>query len=143
MAIQNNITDPQELIKSMIVYSDVNLQAASIGGNGLVYNERSVYNRLYSLFTTPTRARVMLRRYGTDILPLLFEPFDQYTAARIKDEIYRGVKAWEVDLGIVYRSIDVLANEDNGTYDVTVRVMAGQLEDGESALQYSFQHAGQ
>jgi phage baseplate assembly protein W len=101
-----------------IVYSDINLESATIGSRDLVYNVSAIRLNLFNIFYTNPEDRLFMPAFGLNIEALLFEPMDDTTAFYIRNALINGIKQWEPNIVINESQTGVFPDEVNQVYKI-------------------------
>jgi phage baseplate assembly protein W len=101
-----------------IVYSDINLESATIGSRDLVYDVSAIRLNLFNIFYTPQEERLFMPAFGLSIEALLFEPMDDTTAFYIRNELINGIKQWEPNIIIDESNTGVIPDDVNQVYKI-------------------------
>lgn len=108
------------------VYSDID-RFLTVRDSGQVlvhYDEDAVIQSLRNIIATSAGERVR-SPFGGSLLPLLFEPMDEYIADDIQRELERVIT--ENEPRVTIQSIIVRANHDNNSIDVQINVRINKL----------------
>jgi len=103
------------------VYSDLDkdLKIQPDGNIRILYDEDAIRQSLKTIMATATGERVR-STFGGSLLPLLFEPMDEYLEDTIRIEIERVITQNEPRVRV--QGILVRANPDNNSIDVQINV---------------------
>jgi len=103
------------------VYSDLDkdLKILPNGNIKILYDEDAIRQSLKTIMATATGERVR-SAFGGSLLPLLFEPMDEYLEDTIRIEIERVITQNEPRVRV--QGILVRANRDNNSIDVQINV---------------------
>ena len=102
-----------------IVYSDINLESATIGSRDLVYDVSAIRLNLFNIFYTMPEERLFLPAFGASIEALLFEPMDDTTAFYIRNELITSIQQWEPNIVVDVTKTGVVADDVNQVYKIT------------------------
>jgi phage baseplate assembly protein W len=79
-------------------------------------DEQAIKNSLVNIFNTIPGQKVLNPEFGLDLKRFLFEPLTSFTAQRISETIFNGIRRWETRVDIV--NIDV--QQDYSNYQFTI-----------------------
>jgi len=102
-------------------YTDLDLSFDAHPITGDIVKKKDVsaiVGSLYNLLQTGYYERPFKPHFGGNLRKILFEPVDNMSALMIKDEISLAIKNYEPRVSL--EGIDVVANEDEHRYDVTL-----------------------
>jgi phage baseplate assembly protein W len=106
-------------------YSDVSLYAQQTQ-NALVFDEDSVNQNILMILATPIRSAWFNPSIGCLIPEYLFDPVDEITADKIKDEI-TSVLPRNMETRVIVTGCLVVPMPDDGLFYVTIQYDAPDL----------------
>nr|DAF93416.1 MAG TPA: Baseplate wedge protein [Myoviridae sp. ctshb19] len=106
-------------------YSDVSLYADQTQ-KALVFDEQSVNQNILMILTTPIRSAWFNPSIGCLITEYLFDPVDDFTADKIKDEII-SVLPRNLETRVVIKGVLVQPMPDDNMFYVTLEYDAPDL----------------
>ena len=109
------------------VYSDLDkdLSILQTGEVKILYDEDVIIQSIKSIMATASGERVR-SPFGGSLLPLLFEPMDEYLEDNLRIEIERVITRYEPRVRI--QRVLVRANFDNNSIDVSIRVRIKRID---------------
>jgi phage baseplate assembly protein W len=119
---------------STIVFSDVNPDVNVESHLELVYNEDSINKSIVTILSTRKKSRVFRRNFGSYLQDVLFDPMDQITVDRIKQEIVTAIREWEPRVTIT--TATVLPDYENQRYYVALEYTIPAL--GNKSAMFNF-----
>lgn len=109
---------------------DIQLRQKNNGDVLDMENNDAITNSLNNIFQTFQGSRRMLPYFALPIHNLLFEPMDELTANRLGELIWDAVLIWETR--IIVEGLNVVADEDNNTYEVYLNYYIGNTGNQDS-----------
>jgi phage baseplate assembly protein W len=111
-----------ELTPNRYTYSDLQLDFTDPITKDLAsdYDEAAVKNSIFSLFNTVPGQNLLNPRYGLNLVQYLFEPVSETNANFIGNTIVNHLNVYEPRIRVT--SLDVLVNEDEQTYNITLSI---------------------
>lgn len=108
------------------VYADADRTLKrDVSGNTVIqYDDNAIIQSVKNIISTITGERVR-NPIGSTLVRLLFEPMNNETADSIRTVLFQSVERYDPRISI--KTIRVIPNYDNNTYDVTVRMQVKRL----------------
>lgn len=107
-------------------YSDINLYVGRYSNQELVYDQDAINQNIFLIITTPIRSKWFRLRYGSNVPAYLFEPMDDITATKIRNEIRRLLTRND-ELRITITNVRVVPNYEQEMYAVSIEYTAVTL----------------
>jgi phage baseplate assembly protein W len=86
----------------------------------VLYDVEAVKNSVKTALLTSPGDKLLNPTYGVDLRQFLFEPIDEFTAEIIQDIIETKLPDSEPRITVNY--IEVIADEDNNTYNINLQI---------------------
>lgn len=101
------------------IYSDMKhgLAVGELGSVGILHDEKCIKQSIMTIFSTVSLERVR-NPIGSGLIKLLFQPVNNITAGRIRNELVSVIERWEPRVSVT--RFVVTANIETHTYDVDV-----------------------
>jgi len=109
-----------------VVYSDVNISLGTRSNYELVLNEQAVQQSIINIITTRKGSRPFRRDFGSNLLDLVFDPLDDVTARRMRNQLMNEIAAQEPR--VVIEAVEVIPDYDNDMYYLNISGWMPQLE---------------
>jgi len=113
---------------------DINFNMKNNGDIVDMTNENAIGNSLGNIFQTLQGSRRMVPEFALPIYNLLFEPIDEITSRRLAELIWDAIERWETR--IVVEGLDIIADEDNGLYEINLNYYIGNTGNGDNINTY-------
>lgn len=103
-----------------VYYNDLPLDVtiASNGDLSTKINKEAIKQSVRMIIETARGSRIFLPSYGARIKSFLFEPFDEYTATRIGEELRESIENYEKRVSLL--DINVGMDMSTTTYNIEV-----------------------
>jgi phage baseplate assembly protein W len=85
-----------------------------------IYDLEAIKNSIANCFLTAPGQKILNPTFGIDLRRFLFEPADEFTAELIKDDITE--KLPDIEPRIRVRNVEVIPDEDNNEFDITLQI---------------------
>ena len=109
-----------------VIYSDVNIALGGRSNYELVLNENAVQQSIINIITTRKGSRPFRRDFGSNLMDLVFDPLDEVTARRMRNQLLNEIAAQEPR--VVIEDVGVVPDYDNDQYYVNISGWMPQLE---------------
>ncbi len=109
-----------------VIYSDVNIALGGRSNYELVLNENAVQQSIINIITTRKGSRPFRRDFGSNLMDLVFDPLDEVTARRMRNQLLNEIAAQEPR--VVIEDVEVVPDYDNDQYYVNISGWMPQLE---------------
>jgi phage baseplate assembly protein W len=85
-----------------------------------IYDVEAIKNSIANCFLTARGQKILNPQFGIDLRRYLFEPIDDFTAELITDDIES--KLPQMEPRIKVRNVEVIPDEDNNEYNITLQI---------------------
>jgi phage baseplate assembly protein W len=119
---------------SSVIFSDINVDVNSESDLELVYNEDAINKSIITILGTRKGSRVFRRNFGSYLQNVLFDPMDEISVDRVKNELITAIKEWESR--IVLKSAQVVPDYPNQQYYVAIEYSIPAL--GNKSASFTF-----
>ena len=83
-----------------------------------IFDAAAVLNSFRNIFEWRKGERILNQEFGNPIIPYIYEPINEITAAKISESIRSAVIKWEPRISIT--DITIIPNEDENEYRIEI-----------------------
>lgn len=118
-----------------MLYSDVNPDVNSVSPYEIIIDENAINASIITILGTRKLTRVFRRNFGSYLLDILFDPMDELTVNRVKNEIITAINEWEPR--VILKETEVLPDYANQQYFVSIQYIIPSLNNKEASLVFN------
>lgn len=120
----------------MSIYSDVSMYVGRYSNKEIVTDYTAIDQNIFLISVTPIRSKWFRIPYGSNIPKYLFEPMDEITANRIRNEMRRLLERND-EFRIILNTYEVVPNYEDRVYVVTLSYVAPEISDKPYEMSFS------